>query len=95
MCLASVVAFRAAASDEVAFRTASGKVLRVRGNATVRISNNPREDDGRSHFHMYAKLLEDATSIDEPVHTGSCTGGRRRVTTHSSTLTNCSNSIYP
>src|SRR6185436_1004840 len=82
MCLAGTIEFRAETDGEVAFRTVSGKVLRVIGNATVRIVNDPPLGAAESHFHMFAKLLTDATRVDEPAMTGAC-GARRRVASHS------------
>jgi len=84
-CLARIVTFRAPAPrGEVAFVTASGKSLRVRGSATVTIGNDPPAGTRGTHFHMYAHILADATYVAEPVATGSSCGGggRRRVSAH-------------
>jgi len=94
MCIASTVAFRAPASGEVVFRTDSGKTLHIKGNATVQIFNDPPLGANGTHFHMYAKLMRDATKIEEPVHAGACGGGRRRVATHGANF-ECSNSQWP
>lgn len=96
-CLARVVAFRAPVTGGVVFRTASGKSLRIRGDAVVRISNDPPASTNGTHFHMYARLFSDAVTIPEPVVTGrSCTGhGRRRVTPQTSITVDCSNGNYP
>jgi len=93
MCIASTIAFRAPASGDVVFRTDSGKTLRIKGNATVQILNDPPLGANGTHFHMYAKLMRDATKIEEPVRAGSC-GGRRRVASHGIDIA-CSNSQYP
>ena len=93
MCIASAIAFRADNSGEVAFRTDSGKVLRVRGSATVRVVNDPPLGANGTHFHMYAHLLRDATKLDEPERAGSC-GTRRRVASHGPSV-ECSNTQWP
>jgi hypothetical protein len=96
-CVASSVRFSAPTTGAVTFVTASGKSLRVRGGATVRISNEPPPTVRGTHFHMYANLFADATTIAEPVPAGACgttEGGRRRVATHS-VDPNCSNSHWP
>jgi hypothetical protein len=99
-CLARTVLFRAPTTGEVTIRTASGRVLRVRGNATLRIVNDTPEPTGTSHFHMYAHILQNATHVDAPVRTGGACGagtgtGRRRATTHDvktdGLYTSCSN----
>jgi len=95
MCVASTVAFRAPANGEVVFRTDSGKTLRIKSSTIVQLSNAPPLSASGNHFHMYMKLLRDATKIEEPVKAGSCGGGgRRRVTTHTPEIV-CSNIQYP
>ena len=92
MCIASTVAFRAPTSGDVTFRTDSGKSLRVRGGATVRVVNDPPIANG-THFHMYARLILDETMLNEPATIGSCSG-RRRVATHTFAA-GCSDSQWP
>jgi hypothetical protein len=94
MCIASTVMFRAATTGDVVFRTASGKSLRVRPNATVQITNDPPEGTVAAHFHMYAKVMADATHVQEPAGSRSC-APKRRVATHPGIETCCSNSQYP
>ena len=94
-CLARAVAFRAPTSGDVIFRTASGKTLRVRGNAVVQVLNDPVHAMPGSHFHAYERLLVDSSYLDEPEATGSPCGGergrgRRRIVTHS-LYVSCSN----
>src|SRR6185436_13350854 len=64
MCLAMTVTFRTAATDTVTFKTDSGKTLRVKGSATVQVSNDPPLVSAPTHFHMYSTLLTDATRIE-------------------------------
>ena len=84
-CLARTVMFRAPSAGDVIFRTASGKSLRVRGNAVVRVMNEPvHEMPG--HFHYYGSLFTDSTYVDQPMTTGAACGaerprGRKRIVT--------------
>ena len=94
-CLARTVAFRAPTSGEVTFRTARGKLLRVRGSAMVQVENEPMHAMPGSHFHAYEKLFVDSTYLDEPEATGTACGtergrGRRRIVTHNLSVS-CSN----
>lgn len=70
-CMARDVVFTAnVTGNSVELQTDSGRFLRLRAGATIRIENEPPDSTGDSHLFMYSQILTDATHVVEPTPTG-------------------------